>query len=44
LIFHFCQSLWFRLLVDVKIEELEKSCRPSAESNTSSSEKIHCRK
>jgi len=25
LIFHFCQSLWFRLLVDVKIEELAES-------------------
>ncbi len=25
LIFHFCQSLWFRLIVDVKIEELDVS-------------------
>ena len=25
LIFHFCQSLWFRLIVDVKIEELAES-------------------
>src|ERR1039458_2816829 len=30
LIFHFCQSLWFRLLVDVKIEELAESGRNGA--------------
>ena len=30
LIFHFCQSLWFRLLVDVKIEELAESGRNDA--------------
>lgn len=29
-IFHFCQSLWFRLLVDVKIEELAESGRNGA--------------
>jgi glycosyltransferase involved in cell wall biosynthesis len=44
LIFHFCQSLWFRLLVDVKIEELQRSGTVGAESDISASDQLDCHK